>query len=214
MIDISRLGAKMARAIAPFLAGQAPVLSKSVVAPPVGPTAGDRYLVPSGAIGAWSGRTNQIVTLDLGWKFTVPGQGWTTWVVDQAKLYVFSGATWIPVESGSGGGGAGGAETISNKRMPARNTTGDGQLACAIAILRTPVAGSYIGARVNGVDVPDLGDGSKLNVSCYFSNDGGQTARAWADITIGDTLYWNGSIAGFELVASTDVIEFTYESES
>lgn len=210
--DISHLGAKIAKAIAPFLAGQAPVLSKSTLQPPVSPSPGDRYLVPANALGAWAGQTNRIVTLDGGWRFTVPSEGWTTWVIDQARLYVFSGSTWIPADSGTGGGPVtGGVETISNKRMPARDTTADGQLACAIAILRTPVAGSYIGVRVNGVDVPEVGDGSKIGVVCYYSNDGGQTARAWADITLGDTLYWNGSVAGFEL-ASTDVIEFTYES--
>lgn len=126
---------------------------------------------------------------------------------------VSDGIHWYDALTGgsSGGGGSGGVETISNKRMPARDTTADGQLACGIAILNTPVGESYIGVRINGVDVADLGDGTKVGVSCYFSGDGGATARAWIDITLGDTLWWNGSVAGYEL-ATTDVIEFVYET--
>lgn len=125
-------------------------------------------------------------------------------------LHVSGGAHWYddPVGTGS----AGGAQTLSNKRMPARDTTADQQLACGIAVLNTPIAGSYVGVRLNGVDVVDVGDGSKVGVSCYFSGDGGATPRAWADITLGDTLWWNGSVAGYELSATTDVIEFVYET--
>src|SRR6201999_2972608 len=86
---------------------------------------------------------------------------------------VSGGAHWYDDPgSGGGGGGLGGTETISNKRMPARNTTADQQLACGIAILSTPISSSYIGVRVNGVDVADVGDGTKVGVSCYFSGDG------------------------------------------
>ena len=47
----------------------------------------------------------------------------------------------------------------------------------------------------------------------YFSNDGGTSARLIADIEAGDTLYWNGSIAGYELDA-TDDIDVGYEKSS
>lgn len=125
-------------------------------------------------------------------------------------LKISDGSHWYddPVGTGS----AGGAETISNKRMPARDTTADQQLACGIAVLNTPIAGSYVGVRVNGVDIVEVGDGSKVGVSCYFSGDGGASARAWGGITLGDTLWWNGSVAGYELSATTDVIEFVYET--
>lgn len=126
---------------------------------------------------------------------------------------ISDGEHWYdePVGGGGGGGGSGGVESLSNKRMPAMTTSADGQLACGIAILNTPIGG-YIGVRINGLDVPDVGDGTKLGVSCYFSGDGGASARAWEDITLGDTLWWNGSVAGYELSSATDVIEFVYET--
>jgi hypothetical protein len=127
-------------------------------------------------------------------------------------LKISDGTHWYddPSAGAGGGGGAGGFETPQNKRMPARNTSADGQRACDIAIALAPVPGSYVGVRVNGIDVPDIGDGSKV-AACYFSVDAGSSARAWADITSGDVLYWNGSIAGYELSAATDLIDFIYE---
>lgn len=107
-------------------------------------------------------------------------------------------------------GGAAGFETTQNKRMPSRTTSADEQRACDIALAISPIAGSYVGVRVNGVDVPDIGDGSKA-AACYFSNDGGASARVWASIDLGDVLYWNGSIAGYQLDAATDLIDFIYE---
>ena len=55
-----------------------------------------------------------------------------------------------------------------------------------------------------------LGDGVKTT-SCYFSGDSGANARAIADIAAGDELYWNGSIAGYELDASMK-LDFNYIS--
>jgi len=54
------------------------------------------------------------------------------------------------------------------------------------------------------------GDGTKVSVNCYFSADGGTTARAMKSIVAGDLLYWNGTVAGFQL-ASTDRIDFLYD---
>jgi hypothetical protein len=53
-----------------------------------------------------------------------------------------------------------------------------------------------------------LGDGVKTK-DCYFSADSGTTAKTIATIAAGDTLYWVGSVAGFQL-AATDVISFNY----
>lgn len=120
---------------------------------------------------------------------------------------------WTATLSGNppAGGGAGGSgiESRANKRMVARETTADGQLACAIALAGTPVG--YVSVRLNGVDLPELGDGTTVDAVCYFSADGGQTARAWSAITQGDTLHWQGSVAGFEL-AATDTFDFLYET--
>jgi hypothetical protein len=44
---------------------------------------------------------------------------------------------------------------------------------------------------------------------CYFSADGGTTARSYDNLSAGDTLFWNGIIAGFDLEPS-DLISFQY----
>jgi len=94
---------------------------------------------------------------------------------------------------------------ISNKNMAASATSADGQAACATAIAFTAGNGGYVRVYVNGVATV-LGDGVKTT-DCYFSGDGGTTARSIASIVTGDILYWNGSKAGYQL-ATTDIIDF------
>ena len=106
-----------------------------------------------------------------------------------------------------GTGTAAAFATTSNKAMAASLTTADGQSACATTLAATPGNHAYIQIFVNGLHEV-LGDGVKTK-SCYFSADGGTTARTIANIASGDTLYWNGSIAGYQL-ATTDIIDFDY----
>ena len=80
-----------------------------------------------------------------------------------------------------------------------------------ITITYTPFNDSEVKVTVNGLAC-DIGNGAK-NEAAYFSADGGTTARAIADITAGDTLYWMGSVAGFEL-ETDDEIDLRYEKSS
>lgn len=109
-------------------------------------------------------------------------------------------------------GGGGVSETgISTKDEGNPNvTTSDGD-ATGISIGNTPFSDGDVTVQVNGLTV-DLGNGAK-NEPCYFSGDGGVTARAIADITAGDTLHWMGSIAGYEL-DGTDEIQIKYDKSS
>jgi hypothetical protein len=65
-----------------------------------------------------------------------------------------------------------------------------------LAINSTPLG--HVGVYINGVET-DLGYGSTVSSSCYFSNDGGTTAKNIGNILSGDILYWNTSAAGFSL---------------
>ena len=87
-------------------------------------------------------------------------------------------------------------------------TTADGDTT-GIAITYTPLLDGNVTVKVNGMEV-DLGD---KTFDCYFSNDGGLTARLVADIEAGDVLYWNGSIVGYELEADDD-IDIRYQKSS
>lgn len=106
------------------------------------------------------------------------------------------------------GGGGGGTLRNFNKNMTALVTVSDNDPACATAIAATPVG--YTRVFVNGVAL-DPGDGVKVSVPCYFSGDGGTTPRAIANIVMGDVLYWNGSVAGYQLDTS-DRIDFDFET--
>ena|SRR5258707_1146815 len=101
-----------------------------------------------------------------------------------------------------------GNPTSANKNMTAEVTTTDGSEACATGITTTPVNHSMVEVQVNGIAQNLTGD--KLG-DCYFSVDSGTTARALNAITAADKLFWNGTIAGFQL-AVTDRISFIYNT--
>ena len=89
-------------------------------------------------------------------------------------------------------------------------TSADGD-STGCTITYTPFSDSAVSVEVNGIEA-NVGDGAK-DEACYFSADGGTTAKAIADIAAGDTLYWMGSIAGFEL-DPTDDIDINYQASS
>lgn len=101
------------------------------------------------------------------------------------------------------------ALTKQNKGMAAEITTADGDVATLIGMVARP--NGYVIAKVNGASVK-LADGpsEKATSFCYFSGDGGTTARAIADVTVGDKLYWNGSVSNYQL-DDIDRIDFEYE---
>ena len=67
------------------------VLSQSYTTPPETANTGDRYIVPVGALGDWTGHDKEIATKnDTGWKYDVPSIGWFTIVLEDAKGYIFS----------------------------------------------------------------------------------------------------------------------------
>lgn len=109
-------------------------------------------------------------------------------------------------------GGVSATSDRSNKHMAASATAADGDLACATAVAQNPAPsttnGGYIQVIVDGLG-QFVGDGTKVAVDCYFSGDGGVTARALKSVVAGDLLYWNRTIALFDL-AVTDVIDFIY----
>lgn len=98
--------------------------------------------------------------------------------------------------------------TLANKEMAASVTSADGDLGCSTVIAGTPANDSYVLVLVNGLGIT-IGNAVKTK-EAYFSGDSGTTARSLANIASGDRLFWNGSVAGYQL-AVTDVIDFIYE---
>jgi hypothetical protein len=94
---------------------------------------------------------------------------------------------------------------------PLNTSTGLNFQPTGLTISYTPNDYSRLSVYVNG-QLQNLGDGQNSTASvvdCYFSNDGGVTARTISSVDLGDELYWNGFNSGFNLI-SLDSIDMIY----
>jgi hypothetical protein len=95
--------------------------------------------------------------------------------------------------------------------MSPTTTTGDASTT-GLTLAATPYNGSYAAPVINGGWFPWVanGAGEQATADCYFSSNGGVTAKAYGAFAAGDTLYWNGVQAGYELVNGTHFVDFFY----
>jgi len=114
----------------------------------------------------------------------------------------------VTAGQGCNGGGALSGDITINADPPTQQyavasvTAADGNAATASALAFSPVGGRYPAVYVDGVRKRVGG----LTHACYFSADGGTTAVADGSIASGNTLRWNGSIAGGELVGTEEIL--------
>jgi len=80
-----------------------------------------------------------------------------------------------------------------------------------ITLEYTPFADSTVQVYINGVAVTET-YGTKTG-DVHFSADGGTTSKSVADLTVGDTMYWNANNAGYE-IGSGDTFDIVYEKNS
>jgi hypothetical protein len=81
---------------------QDPVKDKDLCVPPGSPANLDRYVVCPTASGGWTEHSNAIaeyLTASGGWVYNAPSEGWTTWVEDEDRLYLYTGTAWGPISS-------------------------------------------------------------------------------------------------------------------
>lgn len=79
------------------------VTSRTLTVPPVSPSDGDRYVIASGATGAWSGKDLNITAyIDGVWRFFPPKEGWTVWIHAETQLKVWNGTAWVDYNAVSG----------------------------------------------------------------------------------------------------------------
>ncbi|MDB5658014.1 MAG: hypothetical protein JWS10_629 [Cypionkella sp.] len=80
---------------------QLSVKARALTTPPINPVAGDRYIVPLAATGAWAGQTGKIALFETGvWQFLLPFAGWQAYVVAEAAMAVFNGSAWLAMNDG------------------------------------------------------------------------------------------------------------------
>ena len=74
---------------------QLAIVSRTVETPPASPQPGDRYIVPTGATGTWTGHAEAIAAWQDGaWTFHAPRGGWLAYALDEATLLLWSGSGW------------------------------------------------------------------------------------------------------------------------
>lgn len=78
-------------------------------------------------------------------------------------------------------------------------------LATNTTVQNIPV--TNVRVNINSFEV-NVGNGVTL-ADCFFSDDGGSTAKTYDNISQGDSLYWNGNVAPFQ-IDTTDEIDFIY----
>jgi len=155
--------------------------------------------------------TDSILTLTRadGGDIALGGQG--TFVNLNGMCSSSSGtpALLVMIEDEEGSGGV--AETGVDVRevISCNNTSNDGDPVGG-SITYTPFSDGNVIIKVNGLAAGLSNDKSG---PIYFSADGGTTAKTIANITAGDSLYWNGSIAGYELETSDD-LDIAYQKSS
>jgi Protein of unknown function (DUF2793) len=67
---------------------QLAVLDRDLTAPPGAPAEGQRWIVKTGATGAWAGHVNAIAAWQNGaWQFSVAQTGWVAFVAEQGRWY-------------------------------------------------------------------------------------------------------------------------------
>lgn len=80
---------------------QMAVISRTLTTPPGSPADGDRYIVASGATGAWVAWDLTIAYyVDGAWMKLVPQQGWLAWIEAESVHVRWDGSAWGGLSSG------------------------------------------------------------------------------------------------------------------
>ena len=77
------------------LAVQACAESADLAVPPAAPSAGQCWIVGSGASGAWTGQEGLLAGwTSAGWLFLTPRAGWRIWGQNRQNIVAFDGVGW------------------------------------------------------------------------------------------------------------------------
>jgi hypothetical protein len=126
---------------------QLSVLDRNLTAPPGSPAEGARYIVATGATGAWSGWTGDIALRSDGAWVRLPARtGWVVWVQDEARVVVRIGAAWTPLDEAMGLLAQGGSVDVALGALG--GTTG-------MAVLEQTLSGLSGASVTSTIEIPD-----------------------------------------------------------
>ncbi len=84
---------------------QLSVLDRDLATAPASPVEGDRYIIASGATGAWVSHDLELAAYQDGaWMFHAPQPGWIAWIEDEAAAMVWDGSVWASFGNGGSSG--------------------------------------------------------------------------------------------------------------
>jgi hypothetical protein len=123
------------------------VLDRNLATPPGSPAEGVRYIVASGAIGAWSGWTGDIALWSDGAWVRLPARtGWVVWVQDESRVMVRNGAVWTPLDEAMGLLAQAGSVDVALGALG--GTTG-------MAVLEQTLSGLSSASVTSTIEIPD-----------------------------------------------------------
>ncbi len=158
---------------------QASVKNQTTTSPPGSPAAGDRYIIPAGATGVWSGKQSQVAEYASGtWVYYPPAEGWTCYVDEEQKIYSWNGTAWVrtggalqTITAGNGLTGGGQADTVTLNVGAGNGVTVAADTVSAKAGKGIIVNATGIEANIDAASIIyDTANGNRLMVSIV---DGG-----------------------------------------
>jgi hypothetical protein len=150
---------------------------------------------------------NTLADAVAGLLFKAPGT--EVYIISEDKFYYWlDDITGFVLQDVDAPPTVGSVPTVGDKDRASAVTSGNSSTT-GLTITVTPASNSYVAVLVNGIQQA-VGSGIKTK-DCYFSADGGTTAKAFGSIVAGDTLYWNGIVTGYDL-SGVDFIDLDYNA--
>lgn len=184
------------------------LVSDQIAVPPVA-SDGESFLIPVGAIDAWSGHVGEIaVRSNGGWCFVSPRTGWRAWNLARGAAQVFDGVDWREDAVAVSGGGAATVEAvieIDHVIAPGSESAVVGAIPAGSVVtgvsgrLVAAVTGTASGWSLGVAGAPDrYGSDMGIGVNSYVVGLTGQPQAYYADTDLLITAE-GGSFAGGEI---------------